>query len=102
MKINCKRCKKEVEISTEQLEYLRKKSKELKTELVLPKLCNECRLTKEQIKSIPMKIQSICNDILNKSKDNEVNNNVMLIFGLARKQMRDNLVNYRFIDSVEK
>jgi len=98
IKIKCKRCKKEFIMYPAQYEYLVKKSKELKSELILPKLCDNCRIIKEQVKSIPMKMQIICNGILEKSKDAEVNKDVMLLFGLARKQMKENLTAYGFID----
>jgi len=101
IKIKCKRCKKEFVMLPAQFNYLKKKSEELKSELILPKLCDECRIVKEQVKSIPMKIQMICNGILEKSKDAEVNKDVMLLFGLARKQMKESLVNYGFIDKSE-
>jgi len=101
IKIRCKRCKKDFEMLPTQYGYLVKKSKEMKTELVLPKLCDACRMIKEQVKSIPMKMQMICNNILEKSKDAEVNKDVMLLFGLARKQMKESLTNYGFIDKAE-
>jgi len=101
VKIRCKRCKKDFVILTEQYKYLQKKATEMKTELILPKLCEPCRMIKEQVKSIPMKMQMICNGILEKSKDAEVNKDVMLLFGLARKQMKESLVNYGFIDKEE-
>jgi delta-aminolevulinic acid dehydratase/porphobilinogen synthase len=98
IKIQCKRCKKEFVMLPAQYHYLKKKSEEMKSELVLPKLCDNCRMIKEQVKSIPMKMQMICNGILEKSKDGNVNKDVMLLFGLARKQMKESLVNYGFID----
>jgi len=101
IKIKCKRCKKSFEIPIDQLNYLQKKANEMKSELIMPKLCDDCRIIKEQVKSIPMKMQMICNQILEKSKDAEVNKDVMLLFGLARKQMKESLVNYRFIDKTE-
>lgn len=101
IKITCKRCKKEVTILPAQYAYLKKKSLEMRSELVLPKLCDNCRIIKEQVKSIPMKIQMICNGVLEKSKDGDVNKDVMLIFGLARKQMKESLMAFGFIDKVE-
>lgn len=101
IKIKCKRCKKDVVIDEAQYAYLNKKAKEMKTELILPKLCDDCRIVKEQVKSIPMKMQVICNQILEKSKDGEVNKDIMLLFGLARKQMKESLTNYGFIDKNE-
>ena len=102
LKIKCKRCKKDFDIPEDQYAYLSKKAKEMKTELILPRLCDNCRTVKEQVKSIPMKMQIICNEILEKSKDSEVNKDVMLLFGLARKQMKESLVNYGFIDKTEE
>jgi len=98
MKLKCKRCKKEFDLSDAQYKFLENKSKEMKSELILPKICDDCRLIKEQVKSIPLKIQSMCNNILKKSKDEETNKDIMLIFGLARKQMKENLTAYGFID----
>lgn len=102
IKIKCKRCKKEFEVQQAQYDYLKKKSEEFKSEFILPKLCDNCRIIKEQVKSIPMKIQIICNGILEKTKDEEVKKEIMLLFGLARKQMKENLVNYGFIDKQAK
>lgn len=102
MKLKCKRCKKDFEISEAQYNYLKNKAKELNAEFIAPKLCDSCRLIKEQVKSIPMKIQIICNSILEKSKEDEVKRDIMLLFGLARKQMKENLTNYGFIDKPEK
>lgn len=101
IKIKCKRCKKSFEMTPAQYSYLLKKSKEMKTDLVLPKLCDNCRIIKEQIKSIPVKMQMICNGILERSKDGSINEDIMLIFGLARKQMKENLICFGFIDKVE-
>lgn len=102
LNIKCKRCKKIFELDIKQYEYLKQKSKELKSDLILPKLCHECRIIKEQTKSIPMKIQVICNGILQQSKEEAVKKDVMLIFGLARKQMKENLMAYGFIDKKEE
>jgi len=101
LKIKCKRCKKDFEIDVSQYEYLKRKAIEMKIELILPKLCDNCRMVKEQVKSIPTKMQIICNGILEKSKDADVNKDIMLLFGLARKQMKESLVNYGFIDREE-
>jgi len=101
VKIKCKRCGKEFEMLPAQYRYLIKKSTEMKTELILPKLCDPCRMIKEQVKSIPIKMQTICNEVLKMSRDIEINKNVMLLFGLARKQMKENLTCYGFISKKE-
>ena len=97
IKTKCRRCKKEFTVSADQIRYLTKKAKEMKTEAAMPKLCDNCRVIKAQVKSIPMKMQMICNGILEKSKDADVNKDIMLLFGLARKQLKESLVNYGFI-----
>lgn len=98
IKIKCKRCKKEFLMSPDQYDYLTKKAKELNSTLILPKLCDNCRVLKEQLKSIPMKMQLICNNALKISKDEAVSKDIMLLFGLARKQMKESLTIFGFID----
>lgn len=100
-KIKCKRCKKEFVLDEKQYLYLKRKAEELKSQLILPKLCHDCRIVKEQTKSIPMKMQNICNQILQMSKEDAVKKDVMLLFGLARKQMKENLMVFGFIDKTE-
>ncbi len=72
IKIKCKRCKKEFKIDPEEFNYLQKKANDMKTELILPKLCDNCRMIKEQVKSIPMKMCMICNQVLEKSKITDI------------------------------
>lgn len=98
LKIKCKRCKKDFLLEEKQYNYLKYKAEELKSELILPKLCHDCRIIKEQVKSIPIKMQNICNQILQVSKEENVKKDVMLLFGLARKQMKENLMVFGFID----
>ncbi len=100
IKIKCKRCKKQFDVSESEYAYLKRKSQELKSEFILPKLCNDCRIIKEQVKSIPMKIQTICNLLVEQKEFNveDSKRQIMLIFGLARKQMKENLINFGFID----
>ena len=98
LKIKCKRCKKDFLLEEKQYNYLKYKAEELKSELILPKLCHDCRIIKEQAKSIPIKMQNLCNQILQVSKEENVKKDVMLLFGLARKQMKENLMVFGFID----
>jgi delta-aminolevulinic acid dehydratase/porphobilinogen synthase len=102
LNIRCKRCKKNFILEDKQYVYLKRKAEELKSQLILPKLCHECRIIREEIKSIPMKMQNICNQILQTSKEETVKKDVMLLFGLASKQIKESLTAFGFIDKKEK
>ena len=99
MKLTCRRCQTSFEIKKEEFEFLKNKAEEKKNEFIMPKLCDRCRTLKKTIKSIPIKIQQLCNVLLEDTTlTSEVKNNLRVIFGLASKEMKQNMVAFGFIE----
>ena len=99
MKIICQRCKKSFILTRKQHQFLSEMAKKKKTELILPKFCSECRILRMEIKSIPKKIQQLCNILLGKDyiKD-EDKKMIRVIYGLTRKEVKYHLLSYGFMN----
>jgi len=102
IKKNCQRCNNEFLITSEQYNYLKKKAEEYEEELILPKFCEKCRELKELIKSIPKKIQQVVNLLIQTEKDVEKQKKLKIVFGLALKEIRFNLINFGFMEKKDE
>jgi len=97
LKKTCTRCKKDFEITPREYDFYKKIARKEKKEVTLPKYCESCRSIKSHLKSIPLKICQVCRSMDKIVKDENITRKLMQIYGLAMKQMRQNLINFDFL-----